>query len=284
MLSFLKSLSPDFLKTFARKTRAKSYAFFDKFEPYLTQRRYLGHTLYYTRGTGLIERIRFGNLTRIYEPELVDLICTELKKHPNPVFLDIGTNIGLISISVLHHIPNVQIFGFEPGPTPYKSFATTIFANQIGDKVTLYNEALDEKPGTISFFQHSDKDCGGDGMFDTHRAESTSTQITVVSNTLDIWYKTNSISHVHVVKIDIEGAELFALRGAVEFLKEFKPVIFLEISIENLKVYPYKEKDIFEFLKTHNYDLFDINGEKCSAENISERVTLSDTFIAKPNK
>lgn len=282
MLSFLKKISPDFLKTFARKTRGVLYHMSDNFKPYLANRSYSGYKLFYTRGAGLIERIRFGNLNRVYEYDLVDSLSKELLKHESSVFLDIGTNIGLISLAVLQKVPKVKIFGFEPGPIAYKSFATTIFANQLENQVTLLNEALNKEPGEITFYTHNDKDSSGDGMIDTLRAESKSTSITVKSNTLDKWSKENKVSKIHVVKIDIEGAELYALQGSIEFLKEHKPTIFLEISTENLKVYPYKEKEVFVFFESNNYDLFDMNGKKSTIENISIMVTENDTFIAKP--
>lgn len=284
MLSFLKKLSPNFIKTFARNTRSFTYHMSDSFKPYLTNRNYVGYKLFYTRGAGLVERIRFGNLNKVYEYDLVNSLSKELSKHESPIFLDIGTNIGLISLSVLHNVPKVKIFGFEPGPVAYKSFATTIFANQIENKITLLNEALDKEPGHITFYTHNDKDSSGDGMIDTKRAESSSVVITVKSNTLDQWSRENNISKVHVVKIDIEGAELYALQGSIEFLKEHKPIIFLEISIENLRVYPYKEKEVFDFLESNNYDLFDLSGVKCTSGNISKIVIRNDTFIAKPKK
>lgn len=284
MLTFLKKLSPSFIKTLARNIRSFLYHLFDRFTPYLTNRTYCGFILYYTRGSGLVERIRFGNLNRVYEHDLIDALTTELSKHNSPVFLDIGTNIGLISLAIKKNIPAVSIFGFEPGPTAYKSFATSIFANQLDTDIHLYNEALHKETGNITFYTHNDTDCSGDGMIDTQRANSKATSIQVKANTLDAWFTENNIPKVHVVKIDIEGAELYALQGASKFLEEYKPIIYLEISVENLKVYPYTEKEILDFFITHNYSLFDMHSNKqCTLENISTVVLEHDTFIAKPN-
>jgi len=283
MLSFLKKLSPDFIKTIARKTRASLYTWSDSIKPYLTSRTYSGFTLYYTKGAGLVNRIRFGNPNKTYEPELVSPIVEELQKYDAPVFLDIGTNIGLISLAILQKVPNVTIFGFEPSPIAYKSFATTIFANKLEQKVKLFNEALDAKPGSITFFVHDDQDSSGDGMIDTQRAESKSTGITVKSNTLDIWHKEDNVPKVNVIKIDIEGAELFALQGATEFLKQYKPLVFLEISKENLKVYPHKEKEVLAFFEANGYALFDLHGSPVTQQNISTITETEDTFLAKPN-
>lgn len=282
MLSFLKKLSPKFIRDIARKTRSFLYHICDTYTPYLTHRTYLGFKLYYTRGSGLVERIRFGNLHRVYEPDLVNSLKKELSLHQSPVFLDIGTNIGLISLAVKYHIPKVKIFGFEPGPTAYKSFATTIFANKLED-VYLYNEALSKEKGNLTFYIHNDTDSSGDGMIDTQRANSTSRSITVKANTLDNWSIENNIPAIHLVKMDIEGAELFALQGSIEFLKKYKPTLYLEISIENLKVYPYTEKDILNFFTVNNYSLFCMDGIQCTEETISTKVRENDTFIAKPN-
>ncbi len=284
MLSFLKNKSPNFLKTLARKTRRMLYETSDKLKPYLIHRKYCGYRLYYTRGAGLIDRIRIGNINKIYEPELVNSICDELKKHESPVFLDIGTNIGLISLAVLKTIPNVKIFCFEPGPIPYASFTSTILANKLSDKVKLYNEALNKESGYIDFYMHNDKDSSGDGMIDTRRSESDSTRITVKSTTLDEWSNLNNEEKINVVKIDIEGAELCALQGSIEFLSKNKPIIFLEISKENLKVYPHNELDILNFFESNDYNLFNLSNMKINQDNIKNIVDTEDTFIAKPKK
>ncbi len=282
MFTLLKRLSPESIRKIARIARNKIYEKYDSYQPFLTNRTYCGYKLFYTRGAGLINRIRMGGAHKIYEPELSNSLIHELQKHKNPIFMDLGTNIGLISITVLKHVPDVMITGFEPSPIPYKTFFTTIFANQLEGKIELFNLGVDSSSGTINFSTNKSEGSSGDGFIDTGRGGKDVKTIQVKTITLNEWWSINSKQKVNVVKMDIEGAELRALRGAESFLRESKPTIFLEISKENLKVYDYNEVDILKFFISNNYSLCELDGTICDLENISGLVEKYDTFVAKP--
>src|SRR5205823_825689 len=53
---------------------------------------------------------------------------------------------------------------------------------------------------------------------------------TVAATTLDSFILRCGLTHVDVMKIDIEGAECAALTGAAEILARFRPVLIVEIS------------------------------------------------------
>lgn len=282
MFTLFKKISPEPVLKIARIVREKIYEAHDAFLPYLTHRTYFGYTIYYTKGAGLINRIRTGGAHKMYEPELSEALAQELKKNKNPNFVDLGTNIGLISMTVLHHVPNVTITGFEPSPIPYKSFFTTIFANQLEEKIQLFNLGVDSMSGVINFTTNESEGSGGDGFINTGRGTKTVKTIQVKTITLDEWWTNANKPKVNVMKMDIEGAELRALRGAEEFIKESKPVIFLEISKENLKVYDYTEKNILQFFITKGYSLSVLNGPLCTTDNMRELVEEHDTYVARP--
>jgi FkbM family methyltransferase len=284
MFKTLKKISPGFLRTLARSIRKKLYNLSDTAKPYLISRTYCGFRLYYTNGAGLVNRIRIGNTDSIYEKSLVEAITKELGGISIPVFLDIGTNIGLISLSLIKAVPNIQIIGFEPSPIPYKSFFTTIFANKLDRQIQLYNKALSDTSGMVNFSVHSDRDSSGDGLFDTGRAETIGQYISIESTTLDELWKNVPIPNASVIKIDTEGSELKVIRGAAKYIKQNRPTIFLEISKENLAVYPYDEKDLVIFFAQNDYQLFDLHGTLISTKTISHAVLNQDTFIARPKK
>lgn len=268
-----------------REARKKFFTLTDSYKPYLNTYPYFGFKLYYTRGAGLIERIRFGSTNRVYEPELVQALSKELSSTENPILLDIGTNIGLISIALLAKCPKLKIYGFEPSPVAYKSLSATIFANHLEGRIELLDAVVGDKIQPVTFSLHEEKDSSGDGIIDTGRAERPAESvITKGMITLDSWWQGHGQPAVTVIKIDIEGAELLALRGAETLLQEQKPIIYLEISKENLKVYPHTEKDILEFLESNGYSLFTHNGDHCTRENISSTVLETDAYMAKPKK
>lgn len=224
---------------------------------------YCGYTLYYSRGTSLIGRIQGG---KIFEPELSESISKSLHDAKSGLFLDVGANIGLISLYVASRFPSQKIVGFEPGSHQYSLFKKTIAANHLGGRVTLHDIALSDKNGEQTFVTHAGKDVSKDGFMNTQRGEGAK-EIKVTTKTLDSWWIDAGNPHVSVVKIDTEGAELFILRGAEEFLKQCRPIIYLEIEPRNLAHFPYKAEDIIQWLVQKNYKM--------------EMIT-SDTFCAVP--
>ena len=122
--SLIKKLIPSSLSSVARQTRSFLYHAIDRCSPYFLSRSYLGIKLYYINGTGIVERIRFGSPEKVYELNLCKELVSELEKTPNPIFFDIGANIGLISMYVATH-SKAKIYSFEPGATALRRFAST---------------------------------------------------------------------------------------------------------------------------------------------------------------
>jgi hypothetical protein len=61
---------------------------------------------------------------------------------------------------------------------------------------------------------------------------------------------------VDVMKMDIEAAELAALRGAGETLERFRPVVLLELSDRALQRQSSRSADGFALLTQHGYRFF----------------------------
>ena len=55
------------------------------------------------------------------------------------------------------------------------------------------------------------------------------------------------------IKIDVEGAELYALRGAAETLKKHHPKILLEFNRDTFEAAGYTQQDVLDFLGQFNY-------------------------------
>jgi FkbM family methyltransferase len=268
----------------AGSVREKIYNILDARKPYLNKVRYCGFDLYYGKRSGIINRIRFGHRDRIYERALCDSIVKDLAQADNPVFLDIGANVGFISLYALSKTPGLTVYAFEPGLRQNTVLGITVFANHLEKCLVLSNQAVSDTIGTITFHEHIDEfESGGDGIIDTKRGGATAA-LRVPTVTLDIWWQENNRLNINVIKIDTEGAELFILRGAETVIKICQPVIYLEISLLNLKNYPYSAEDIYQWLASHGYHLNTIDGRAVDLNNLNGLATVEDSFVARPNK
>lgn len=239
---------------------------------------YRGFTIYHDRGNALIDRLRHE---KYYEKELCEHIISDLKYSKNPCCIDIGANLGLISLSVLSEIPDIKIFAFEPGPAQREFLKKTITHNKLEKKISVNGSALGREEGTAKFVLHKTSDAAKDGFLDTGRGSHT-TEIEIPVLTLDGWWQKEEKPHVDVVKIDTEGAELWVLEGGKHFVSLNKPVIYLEIEPRNLRVYPYTEHDILKFFESISYKLSTLSGVTCSGKNITELLSKHDTYRATP--
>ena len=59
---------------------------------------------------------------------------------------------------------------------------------------------------------------------------------------------------VSFMKVDVEGAELMVLKGAIKTIKESRPVVMIEIEDRWIQSYGIKRKDISNFFSDLNYE------------------------------
>lgn len=274
----LKSIIPFSVWEFARTRKAVFFDIILNFGAYTCSTKYCGFTVYYNRGNSLINRLR---KEKYFEKALCEHIIDDLNESKNKAFLDIGANIGLITLSVLSSVPKVRVYAFEPGPLQAGFFEKTIVENELSDRVTFYRNALGESVGIAKFFVHDGADIAKDGFKNTGRGEG-GREISVSVETLDHWWRVAGEPSIAVVKIDTEGAELFVLQGGKEFLSTVKPILYLEIEQTNLSVYPYTAADTIRFLNSVGYDVMTLDSIAASAENINELTKKHDTYRAFP--
>jgi methyltransferase, FkbM family len=66
----------------------------------------------------------------------------------------------------------------------------------------------------------------------------------------------SSLEKIHLLKIDVEGYELFVLEGGIRTLKKTEK-IFIEVIDELLNKYSKSSNDLFSFLNKNGFTLFD---------------------------
>lgn len=238
-----------------------------------------GFKLCYSEGTSIVERYKRDGS---YEADFIEVLVSKISTYSGEkAFLDIGANIGMISLSMLKAFPNMKIYSFEPGPHQADLFEKTIQHNQLEDKIALSRLALKNEKGIAHFSVHSSEDVSGDGFIDTERAGKTK-KIQVDTDLLDNWWNKAGKPFVPFVKMDTEGSELWILQGAKEFISACRPMMFLEINDKNIRNYPYEVEDLMSEVESLNYKLKSLNEEEVTRENIMALIKESDTFIAYP--
>ena len=63
--------------------------------------------------------------------------------------------------------------------------------------------------------------------------------------TLDYFFINKKIKNLDLIKIDVEGTEYKVIKGGRKIIKNFKPIMIIEIMKQNYSI----EKNILNFLK-----------------------------------
>lgn len=167
----------------------------------------------------------------------VDLVWNYLSK--GDFFVDVGANIGQLTLIGAKKVSDGQIVSIEPHPQIFKFLNKNIKLNRFKN-VKTHNFAIGDKDGAMRF---------SDIRSDDQNFITNEGPVSVKVRRLDTLLPGAKID---LLKIDTEGYELFVLRGAEEILSETK-VIFFESYETNFARYGYSTKDITKFLTSHGF-------------------------------
>ena len=242
---------------------------------------YMGFEVVHRVNTSIVNEIQY--VGENFEPDFLKALVHEISRKKPALMLDIGANIGLISLPLLRKFKKLSIVAFEPGPVQANCLAHTIARNKLSARLTLLKTAVGRERGDLDFFVHSAEHASGDGFRDTGRAGKAS-RITVPCITLDDWWNSSQRPTVGVIKIDVEGAEHWVLQGGASLLARCRPTVFYEVCLENSNPYPHTPFDTIELLNKQGYSVYDPTG-KCvdvHAEACAPYVT--GMYAARPRK
>jgi FkbM family methyltransferase len=166
----------------------------------------------------------------------------------NGIFFDIGANVGVYSLNFSKKAK--KVYSFEATEKTYNHLLETISMNKIKNIHHNFNAVHSESGIDIEIWQGervlgSDND-GNNGMFNTDGKGSVMVN-TVKSVAIDDFVRDNNIEQIDIMKIDIEGNELNALKGAKESILRFRPIILCEINPEMNEKAGYTSKELLDF-------------------------------------
>jgi FkbM family methyltransferase len=195
-----------------------------------------------------------------YEPGIQKALAKHLR--PGMVFYDIGANAGFFSLlGSLLVGPSGRVISFEPHPATARSCKAQLKANSL-ENVTVVVAAVTDTVGTAEL-----SDGEYSVMTSLKDAGTAPKTITVATTTLD--REITEYPVPDVVKIDIEGAEIDALRGAHVLIDNNKPIFLVELHSKELAT------QYEALMKAYGYQTFSTEGEIVSPSKGGERFVVS---------
>jgi FkbM family methyltransferase len=146
---------------------------------------------------------------------------------------DVGANIGAWSLFLAGTKPIERVFCFEPDPGNQRILNMNRLRNGIPDMINIRDVALSDHPGEATFYGDPLTGCTGsleqssDFIEKHYGAKRTEYQVTLSTIDTEI---AAGLPPPDFMKMDVEGHELSALKGATRLLTEHRPAIQLEVS------------------------------------------------------
>lgn len=165
---------------------------------------------------------------------------------PGEVVVDVGANIGDTSIVCAGSVnPGGMVYAFEPHPRVFAWLRENLDLNRV-DNVRAANLALGESEGSVDF-----SDDRRDDM--NHVLSAGAGTLRVPVKTLDSALP--PLGEVRLLKVDVEGFELFVLRGARQVLQKTKAV-HVEVGEAHFEHYGYRLADVLGILIESGFSLY----------------------------
>ena len=161
---------------------------------------------------------------------------------PGDIVVDAGAFIGDYTVRMAQAVGKTgTVIAFEPNPEAFVCLAVNC---RNCPQVRLEHCALSDIETAKSVFVESNAGA-------SHLINARNEGPTIRTRTLDSF----NLARCDFIKIDIEGFEVFALRGAMETIKKFRPKMFIELNDSALARYGFTKNDILKPLLEIGYRL-----------------------------
>lgn len=151
----------------------------------------------------------------------------------NDTIVEVGAYLGNHTIYFSKIIGCKYIHSFEPTEESFKVLQKNIQLNNMAN-VSLYNYPVASK---IAHMNVTERDTNNPGANQYNFSDKGIETVTIDSMNFE---------NVNFIKIDAEGMEVDVLKGAIETIKKFKPIIMIEIEKNN-------RKKLNSWIKENNY-------------------------------
>ncbi len=182
------------------------------------------------------------------EPEFFEITSPMISD--GGIFFDVGANFGWCSFGIYGQRPaaHIRYFLFEANPAVFECLKQSVVLNSAGDFYLTHGCVLDKNGFSILTFSEVNT---GSGYFSGPASQG------IPNVVLDQFIAEHQITTVDLLKIDIEGAEPYALEGArVSLSKGIIKAIYIEVVAEHLERQGSSPSKIFSVLRESGFTLF----------------------------
>lgn len=188
--------------------------------------------------------------------------------------LDIGANLGVMTVHLAQKLPNSLVHAFEPMPDNQVIFKKIVAKYKLKN-VHFHEIALGDTDGKVQMILPEKDGAKMQGLSHVKHESITDwnegSEFEVPIKPLDSLFWSEKIQGI---KMDVENFEYFVLKGAKELLTKHKPIIYTELwDNEN-------RQKCFALLKDLGYSTFAMKGDQLVPFNCDDHDVQNFIFTA----
>jgi FkbM family methyltransferase len=203
---------------------------------------------------------------------------------PGMVFFDVGAFHGIFSILASMRLSSQgRVVAFEPSARERRRFEMHMRMNGLRG-VQLEPYAVSSRTDKLTFFTVAPSF----GMMNSLKQPEVDvpvrrTEVEAIS--LDDYLAAQRIERIDLMKIDVEGGELEAFRGASRLLGSIRPILLCEVLDWVTRPWGYSACEIVNYLQQHDYEWFDFRDDGSLSPHL-QRAEYPDprNYLAVPRE
>ncbi len=166
--------------------------------------------------------------------------------------IDAGANIGQYTLLAATAVGRSgSVHSFEPVPSICASLRRHVSVNRLTN-VSVNQLALWHEESTVTLGLPPDRIYNA-GSWTIGTSESQSAAVRAEAIRLDSYVSRRALPRVDVIKMDIQGAEPFALEGARKMLADWHPTLMMEVHRPSLAALGSSPEALWAFLSQFGY-------------------------------
>ena len=205
----------------------------------------------------LLKKCEFGDYHELYV----------IKKYSNLnklLFVDCGCNYGFYSLYTASLSENNKIISIEASKDTSEEFIKNLNLNNFKN-INFFNNAVsDTSEKNILFYESVNDWESSQAHFNFTTYSELKVETVKIDSILNKYLLNN---YIVLIKLDIEGNEINAIKGALEVIKKSDPLIIIEFS-----KYIFKNQDNINYFKNflveYDYSIYDTNYNKKNLDDI----------------
>ncbi|HKW98709.1 MAG TPA: FkbM family methyltransferase [Bryobacteraceae bacterium] len=189
-----------------------------------------------------------------WQPEIWQSLAPSLSE--GSVFLDVGAHIGYFSMKAAKRVGKTgRVLAFEPNPETLKLLRDNVAANRT-ENVIVEPIACTDREQTLTLYAAPEINTGASSLA-LHNASISPAEAprpyNVRGRPIDDVIRELNLTRVDAIKVDVEGAEVSVLRGALETLRRFHPKLVVEVVPEQLASFHTTADDLAQLIRGAGY-------------------------------